>query len=89
MRVKFTEMCLLLIQIVLKTKSTTSKPKAFNGLLRRLATFISKQMVQQVFPGILIWLDVDAGVGPTSFCSERRSGPSQVTYECERPETLE
>lgn len=31
----------------------------------------------------------DAGVGPKSFCSERRSGPIQVTYGYERPGTLE
>ena len=37
-------------------KCTTSKPNAFNGLRRRLAAFISKHMVQQVFPGILFWL---------------------------------
>jgi len=32
------------------------KTERFQCLLRKLAAFISKQMVQQVFRGILIWL---------------------------------
>ena len=40
-----------------------------------------------MFPGILTWLVRylrqvhDASVWPKSFCSERRSGPIQVTYQ--------
>jgi hypothetical protein len=82
---------LLITLTVLQPKGTikckTSKPNAFSGPLRKLVAFIPKQIVQQVFPGILIWLVRylrklhDAGVGSKSFCSERRFAPIQVTYQ--------